>query len=268
MSEAITVEILTQLLSRAPGASWSCRVDPSTGKYVWIYIDAKAAAIYDVPEAQLWAEPSSVTQRIKPEDEARFNEAVGQSFATLAPIVWSGRIERRTGEIRWLQTHVAFEREEAGSFLMFGQVFDITERKRLEQALSDSEETRKKADVLHRAVLDALPVGVMLANQERELVIYNPAQQRMVGGLTQYDDGNLTGAYGIFLADGETPLDMEDSGLVRALRGEAVEEEVVIRNPRLDAPVRQHVIWTSLRDESGDVYAALGLAQDITLQRN
>ncbi len=67
--------------------------------------------------------------------------------------------------------------------------------------------------------------------------------------------------------DGTTPLDMEDSGLARALRGEETQEEVVVRNPRMDAPVRQHVTWKALRDESGDVHAALGLGQDITLQR-
>ena len=43
MSEAITVEMLTQLLSRVPGASWSCRIDLLKGKYAWIYIDAKSA---------------------------------------------------------------------------------------------------------------------------------------------------------------------------------------------------------------------------------
>ncbi len=51
-SEAITVEMLTRLLSRAPGASWSCRLDPHTRRGPWIYIDAKAAELYDVPEAE------------------------------------------------------------------------------------------------------------------------------------------------------------------------------------------------------------------------
>ncbi|MEO5726814.1 MAG: STAS domain-containing protein [Byssovorax sp.] len=268
MSEAITVEILTQLLRRVPGASWSCRIKAGTGTGTWIYVDARAAEIFGVPEAELRANPSSSMQQVIPEDRARVDAAVAQSFQTLAPIVWTGQVASHAGDLRWIEGHLAFEREADGSIIMYGQVFDISERKRLEQALRDSEETRRKADVLHRTVLDALPVGVMLANQERELVIYNPAQQRMVGGLAQYDDGNLTGAYGIFLADGETPLPMEDSGLVRALRGESVVEEVVIRNPRLDAPVRQHITWTPLRDESGDVYASLGLTQDITLQRN
>ncbi|MEO5727899.1 MAG: STAS domain-containing protein [Byssovorax sp.] len=243
-------------------------MNPLTGHNAWIYIDAKAAAVYDVPEDQLRADPALVMQRIHPEDGARFNAAARQSFQTLAPIVWSGRVQHRTGELRWIEAHVAFEREADCSVVLYGQVLDISGRKQLEQALRDSEETRRKADILHRTVLDALPVGVVLASQARELLIYNPAQQRMMGGLMDHDFDDVTGIYGVFMADGETPLATEDSGLVRSLRGEAVEEEVVIRNPRITAPLRQHIIWTPLRDDSGDVQATLGLTQDITVQRN
>jgi rsbT co-antagonist protein RsbR len=267
VSEASTVEMLTRLLSRVPGASWSCRLDPRTRRGPWVYVDARAAELYDVPEAELWAEPTSVLQQVIPEDRARAIAMLAQSAETLAPVVWSGRVARRSGELRWIEVHTAYEREADGHILMYGQVLDITERKRLEQALRDSEETRRRADAVHRAVLRALPVGVMVASQEREMLIYNPAQRRMMGGIAQADDGNHTGINGVFMADGVTPLPMEESGLVRALRGEELEEEVVIRNPRIEAPLRQHVTWRSLRDESGEVYAALGVTQDITARR-
>jgi rsbT co-antagonist protein RsbR len=74
-------------------------------------------------------------------------------------------------------------------------------------------------------------------------------------------------AYGLFKADGKTPLPMEESGGLRALQGESVEQEVVFRNPRLQGDVRARYLWTPLRDERGEVFAALGTAQDITLQR-
>jgi rsbT co-antagonist protein RsbR len=267
VSEAITVEILTQLLSRVPGASWSCRVDVQAWKTTWIYLDAKAAEIYDVPEAEMRADPLSAMQRVVPEDRARIDAEVVAGFETLAPVVWTGQVARRSGELRWVEGRVAFEREADGSIVMYGQLFDISERKRLELALRDSEEARRKAEALHRTVIDALPIGVMLLNQEREMLICNPAQQRSGARAARHEDGNLTGTYGIFMADGETPMDMETSGLARALRGEGIVEEVVVRNPRLPAPLRQTVTWTPMRDESGDVYAALGLTQDITLQR-
>jgi rsbT co-antagonist protein RsbR len=265
--EAITVEILTQLLTRVPGASWSCRLSSRDEKSAWIYVDAKTAELYDIPEAELRANPDAARQRFLPEDRSKVEAAVMQCMETQAPAAWAGRILRRTGELRWIETQLTVERQADGSSVVYGQIFDITERKQLEQALLDSEAARKKAEVLYRTVIDALPVGVLLANQAREMLIYNPAQRRMVGGLLHHDDGNLTGTYGVFLPDGKTPLDMETSGMARALRGEESEEEVVVHNPRLEAPVRQHLIWKSLRDESGNVHAALGLGQDITLQR-
>jgi len=211
VSEAITVEILTQLLSRVPGASWSCRVDPLTGKSAWIYVDAKTAALCGIPEAELRGDPARVMQRVVPEDRAKVEALSAQSFQTLAPIVWAGRVARRSGAIRWIEVHIAFERDADGSIIIYGQVFDISGRKQLEQALRDSEETRRKADILHKAVLDALPVGVLLVNQEREFLVFNPAQERMMGGIEEHE-GDLAGIYGIFEADGETPLDVEDSG--------------------------------------------------------
>jgi rsbT co-antagonist protein RsbR len=267
MSEAITVEILTQLLSRAPGASWSFRVDLSTRESAWIYVDARAADLYDVPEAELRVTPKSSTQHVVPEDRAWVDAAVVQSFQTLAPVVWVGQLVRRSGDRRWIEVHIAFERESSSSIIVYGQGFDITERKRLEQALHDSEEALRKAEIIHRAVVEALPVGVILANRAKELLIFNPAQQRMSGGTQRHDDGDVTGAYGVFMADGKTPLSMENSGISRALRGEELEQEVVISNPRIEAPVLQHILWKPMRDDSGDVYAALGVAQDITLQR-
>ncbi len=267
MPEAITVEILTQLLSRTRGASWSLRMDPLTGESAWIYVDAKLAELYDLTEAELRADVNSTTRRILPEDRATVDAAAAQSFETLAPFVWSGRVAYRSGDIHWLEAHLAFEREADGAILIYGQVFDVTERKRLEQALADSEAARRKAEALHRAVIDALPIGVVVMNQAQELLVYNPAQARMNGGAAQHEDGDVTAAYGVFMADGETPLPMEDSGLSRALHGEAHEEEVVLRNPRLAGDVRLQIGWTPLRDESGQVYAALGATLDITPQR-
>ena len=97
----------------------------------------------------------------------------------------------------------------------------------------------------------------------------NPMQRALTGGIVDEHEhgGDITGAYGIFLADGKTPLAMDDSGMVRCLRGEVLEEEVVIRNARRVSEVRMRVSWTPLRDEKGEIYSALGASVDITRQR-
>ena len=267
MSESLSLEMLTQMLERLPGVTFCSRMDTATGQSSWLYINRRAAELYDVSEAELHTNPNSAMDRLLPEDRVRVEEAIAHCIQTGAPMSYSGRMKRSNGEIRWVETHANVEHETNGTVLWYGQSLDVTDRKQLEQSLADSEAARAKSEAQYREVIDALPVGVMLANQAAEFMILNPAQQRLVGGITDHLDGDVTRAYGVFMADGETPLPMNESGMARALRGDAIEEEVIIRNPRIEDDVRAHVAWTSLRDADGKVYAALGMTQDITLQR-
>jgi rsbT co-antagonist protein RsbR len=139
VSETMNVEVLTQVLRRIPGAVWSARISLVTGKMEWVYVDAKTAELHDMTEAELRADPGSTTQRVLPEDRDKVNALLTESLQTLAPVVWSGRVQCRSGELRWIESHMTFLRESEQSLLMFGQVFEATERKRLEQALADSE---------------------------------------------------------------------------------------------------------------------------------
>ncbi|MEO5726091.1 MAG: PAS domain-containing protein, partial [Byssovorax sp.] len=130
-----SAEVLQRLLARMPGVAWSARMNPATGQSSWIYADSKLGEIYDVPEAEVLADPGCLTQRILPEDRARLDKVIAQSIQTLAPMIWSGRLQRRDGEIRWLETQTTLEIEADGSQIWSGQVLDVTERKRAEEAL-------------------------------------------------------------------------------------------------------------------------------------
>jgi rsbT co-antagonist protein RsbR len=267
VSESLNLSLLTQMLERMPGVAFCSRMDPATGKSTWLYINRRAAELYDLSEEEMRADPNAAMTRLAPEDLPRLQAAMQQCIVHGAPMSYVGRILRRDGTVRWLETHANVEREESGMILWYGQTLDVTDRKQLEQSLAESEAARERAGEIHRQVLDALPLGIMVVNQATEFLIMNPAHQRFIGGLADHQGGDVTGAYGIFQADGVTPLPMEDSGMARALRGEALEEEVVVRNPRIEGDVRLHVVWTPLRDAEGKVSAALGTSQDITRQR-
>jgi rsbT co-antagonist protein RsbR len=174
------------------------------------------------------------------------------------------RVRRRSGEIRWLETRATIERDADGAILCYGQTLDVTERKEIEQALAGSEAAKAKSEALYRQVVDALPVGVAVADQERSFIVYNPTLQRFTGGIVERVDGKTTSA---LQADGVTPLAVEETGIVRALRGERAEMEVVLRNPRIEGEVRLHAVGLPLFDEHGNVWGALGTSKDITLQR-
>ncbi|APR87174.1 RsbR, positive regulator of sigma-B [Minicystis rosea] len=258
---------MTQMLERMPGVAFCSRMDPATGVRKWVYINARAAEFYDVPEEQLRADPNVVVERVLPEDRARMQAAVAQCVQNGAPLSIAIRMRRRDGSIRWIETHANVEREPDGMLLWYGQVLDVTERKDLEKSLADSEMARERADSLYGQVLDALPLAVSVLTPTGEFLVMNPANRRLLTGFSHEQTDGTPGAYRSYLADGVTPVAPDDNGMVYALRGETTEEEIVLRNPNLDGDVRLRVVWTPLRDDDGKVYAALSTSQDITRQR-
>jgi rsbT co-antagonist protein RsbR len=260
------MEMVMRMLDRMPGVAFCSRMHAVTGEAKWLYLNKRAPILYDVDEATLLANPNVLRDRLVPEDRVRIDALIASTAMTGGHLSFCGRTILRDGSLRWLETHANIEPDSDGTVLWYGQSFDVTERKNLEASLQESEAARSRESALYRQVIDALPVGVMVANQKLEFDVFNPMQQRFTGGMPE-QSSDPTGATGVYKADGETPLPTEESGLARGLRGESVEEEVVIRNPRLEGEVRLHAVWTPLRDQEGKVYASLGTTQDITLQR-
>jgi len=258
---------MSQLLSRMPGIAWSCRLDPRTGKADWMYLDAKSAEFFDVPVDELRADSTALNRNIVPEDLQRLQEVFMQSMMTRAPMfLWSGRIARRNGEIFWVETQTKVDFEEDGNVMLYAQAIDVTWRKQVEEALARSEEARKAADDLNRTVLDTLPVGVMVMNPAGEVLVFNPAQEKMAGRLEGYADDDGPRAVAL-KADGVTIYPPEEMPLIRVMHGEdSSESEMVLRNPQLKGDTRTLMSARAIRDASGKFVAGLQVTQNITQQ--
>jgi rsbT co-antagonist protein RsbR len=261
----LDLDTLRHMLERLPGAVFCARQDAGAQQLRWVYLHPRTAELWGVSEAELQLDPSAGRRNLDPQDEARLNAAMAESAQTGTPASLEVRIRRLDGDIRRVEMHLAVERTNDGARLWYGQILDVTERHRTAQQLAESEIARSRADEMHRQIIEALPVGVVGVTQAAEVVVINATHRRWIGGAVDATP-EVSEAYGVFMADGVTPLPTKDTGLMRALRGEAKEEEVVIRNPRIPEPVRLLISWTPLRDEHGQVYLALGAAQDITLQ--
>ena len=147
MSETISTEKVTELLSQMPGVISICRVDLRAGTASWPYLDAKMAEFYDVPYEELRAHPLVMHRQMVREDKERLDREFQQAMAEQSPVfLWSGRIVRRSGETRWIETQTAIVRSEGEVVTLHAQALDVTWRKRLEEDLARSEEARKVAD--------------------------------------------------------------------------------------------------------------------------
>ena len=268
MAENLSADVLLRILDRAPGAVFSTRLDPATGKIDWLYVNAKMGEAYGLSEAEMRGDLNTLLGRIVEEDRLELERLLARSYETLAPLRWSGRIRHVSGDLRWIETQAVFERAADGTIESFGQQIDVTEQKRLEEALAASERAQKKAEALHRAVLAALPVGLIVMEPDGKFPIYNAAAGQYAGPAPSEHGGDLAHAFGIFETDGVTPFPNDKLPLLRSLAGEeAPEEEMIVRNGGVAGDSWVHVNGTPIRDEAGKIIAGMVAFQDVTQQR-
>jgi PAS domain S-box-containing protein len=119
----------------------------------------------------------AVYSTIHPDDRAIFKAAVDAALANVAPFNMVNRVLRPSGEVRIVHGIDEVTFDESGKPLrMSGTVQDITERKRAEEALRESQQ------LLH-LVLATLPVGVAVTDRAGDIVLVNAASKRIWGGM-------------------------------------------------------------------------------------
>lgn len=135
--------------------------------------------------------------------------------------------------------------------------------------IKDNEEYQKEITgqrKLFSSVLESLSDGVMVANQKGEFVVANPAATRLTG-ISKHSSpsSEWTKTYGCFLPDGVTPFPNDRLPLVRAIRGETVnDEEILLRNANLPDPVWVSVSGTPVVDEFGSSELGVVVFRDVT----
>jgi light-regulated signal transduction histidine kinase (bacteriophytochrome) len=73
-----------------------------------------------------------------------------------------------------------------------------------------------------------------------------------------------TGHYGCFLPDGVTPFPADQLPLVRAIRGEPADVEMLIRNPKMGEAVWIEATGRPLKNESGGMQGGVVAFRDVT----
>jgi PAS domain S-box-containing protein len=233
----------------------------ATSDWLW-EIDENFAYTYASPRARrlLGYEPDELLGRtpldLMPPEEAR---RVGEIFA---PIVAERRPfaslentnRHRDGHLVVLETSGVPLFDAAGRFCGYrGIDRDITDRKRAEQALRDSEDRFRK-------VFEEGPLGLAIVGLDFRMLKVNTTLCQMLG----YSEQELqTLAFPDFTVPDDVAEDVEQAG--RLLRGEiphyAIEKRYVRRSGE--------IIWADLRvsvihDDQGSPLYVLKMIQDIT----
>lgn len=147
----------------------------------------------------------------------------------------------------------------AGETSFFGAyIQDISVRKQIEDELARERE-------LLDAVLDSIDVGVVVCSSAGEVTMFNRAAREILGLPSSLLAPEERAAhYRLFAADGQTPLETEQTPLLRALRGETVENAELTVRPVHAAPRFLFASGRALHARDGAGIGAVIALKDVT----
>jgi PAS domain S-box-containing protein len=141
-------------------------------------------------------------------------------------------------------------------------------QEQLEDQVSERTRELRAQQAFNEAVLRNISDGIVACDGDGKLSFFNEATREIHG----IDQENLApehwaGKYGLYQADGETPLAVEDIPLVRAYRGDKViDQEMVVRH----ADGTRLAIMASgqaMYDAEGNKIGAVASMRDVTTQK-
>ncbi len=140
---------------------------------------------------------------------------------------------------------------------------DITERRSFEARLREQHR-------LLDAILKSAGEGVVVADSQGRFLFFNPAAERLLGvGQTDTAPDQWADTYGVYAPDRVTKIPTHDLPLVRAIRGESVDNvEIFVRNRNLPDGAYLSVTARPIRGEEGQLTGGVATFNDVTQRKN
>ncbi|HEY8359567.1 MAG TPA: ATP-binding protein [Ramlibacter sp.] len=215
---------------------------------------------------------------VHPDDRAHVRAAFERTLSQLVDWHFECRVIWPDGSVHWIAAHGSVSHAEARPTRMSGIVYDISDRRWAEEALRDSEQQAHRAARLAEqerqrldAVLEAAPVGIVVADAAGRIVQANAENRKLWGAphvLWQTVDHERR--WRGWWADGSDrtgrELQPHEWALPRALASEESPRQVIEIAP-LDAPQQRRIILNSgaaVRDAAGVIVGAVATQMDIT----
>ena len=195
---------------------------------------------------------------ILPEDRPVVWQAIGEAIRTKQPFQLEHRVRQANGGTGWTLSRAVPRLDEAGVIReWFGAASDVTARRRVEEALGESE--RRLA-----IVFEALPVGAGVVDRKGVLVRQNGEMRRFLPtGAVPSQDPARANRWRAWKEDG-TRLEPRDYPAARALRGESTLGRQEFLYTADDGGERwTRVAATPLCDEKEEITGAAVVVADI-----
>ena len=181
------------LVSNIPVGVYLLHTTPAGG-FTFEYVSPRMAKILAVSTENILTNPEMAFQPIHLEDIEAFRKLNQERFEDRQPFAWEGRAIV-TGTVKWLRIESYPEPLDNGDVLWHGIVADITERKRMEEALKENEEGyRKLFENANEAILVVQGDKLVLLNTMTATVIGYSHEELMARPFVEFihlDDRNI-----------------------------------------------------------------------------
>lgn len=132
-----------------------------------VYMSPQISDILGYTVGEYMADPDLWGRSVHLDDQPRVEAHVRQAIRDESPIDIEYRIFRRDGELRWLHNRASIAIQNGQPLWWQGIVFDITDRKRAEEALKQSEQRFRAAS---EASFDAVVIIQAVRNNAGEVI--------------------------------------------------------------------------------------------------
>ncbi|MBI5248896.1 MAG: PAS domain S-box protein [Desulfomonile tiedjei] len=119
-------------------------------------------------------DPDAWDRNIHPEDVQKASTRISELFET-GHMVQEYRFRHKDGRHRWLRDELNLIKDDHGNpSEILGSLIDVTERRRVEQALREGE-------ARHHSLVDNAPMGMISFDKDGEITGFNPAVLSILG---------------------------------------------------------------------------------------
>ncbi|MCL7488153.1 MAG: PAS domain S-box protein [Desulfobulbaceae bacterium] len=221
-----------------------------------VYFHGAVEQITGYTEPDFIAGAPAWDKLVHPDDLPMFMEQ-GRSMLNIPDYTFKReyRIITRNGDTKWIfeRGRTLCDNTEAPAWIE-GTIFDITERKNIEQALRESEEK-------YRTLVETASLGIQITDREGRIVFSNPAHGSILGCPVE----QLVGRYVWDFIDNE-----QEKETLREYYRFIIQEQpdpepyfTVNRTPN-GREVHVRVDWNYMRDFSGQVTSLCSIVTDIS----
>jgi PAS domain S-box-containing protein len=228
------------LISNTPDVTWTSDNQGNT-----IFISPNVAKVYGYTSEEIYKGGSSLWfGRIHPDDVDRVKRSYQEVFEKERTLDIEYRIRRKDGQWIWLHDRSFGSYSKDGKKYADGVFYDVTERKKYEGMLKESEERFRTIVKNSEAIIFMLDKdGVFLLSEGKVLSSLGLKPGQVVGksALEMYKD------YPDVIR-----------GIKEALEGTVNNYLVEVQNIIFDA------FWSPFRDSQGDILGVIGMAVDVT----